>query len=237
MDNIPYVVIVITVAYVVRGIAGFGSALIAVPLLALTQPITVVVPLVVLLDYLCSATQGVKNRQAIQWRELIPLLPFTFVGVGSALYLFRHLDSTSLGQALGVFIVIFAVYQLLPLRDMNGSRLFAAPAGILGGMVGTLFGTGGPFYVIYFTLRNLDKSAFRATFATNFLIDGSIRLAGYAAAGFFFGEILDLLIITIPVAFVGLFLGGRIHTNLPQTAFKRLVSVLLLGSGTALLMQ
>jgi uncharacterized membrane protein YfcA len=237
LDTLPYVAVVIAIAYVVRGIAGFGSALIAVPLLALTQPITVVVPLVVLLDYLCSATQGIKNRQHIQWQELLPLLPFTFTGVISALYLFRHLDAASLAQALGIFIVIYAVYQLLPLKHLNGSRLLAAPAGVLGGMVGTLFGTGGPFYVIYFTLRNLDKGAFRATFATNFLIDGSIRLVGYATAGFFLGDTLDLLAIAIPTALLGLYLGGQIHTNLPQVLFTRLVSVLLLGSGTALLVK
>ena len=44
-------------------------------------------------------------------------------------------------------------------------------------LVGTLFGTGGPFYVIYLNLRGLDRSVFRATFAMNFLIDGGVRLA------------------------------------------------------------
>ena len=64
---------VLFIAYLVRGIAGFGSGLIAVPLLALLFPIQAVVPVVVLLDYLGSASQGLSNRRLIAWREQLPL--------------------------------------------------------------------------------------------------------------------------------------------------------------------
>ena len=53
--------LVLFLAYFVRGTAGFGSGLIAVPLLSFVAPVTAVVPLVVSLDYLGSASQGIKN--------------------------------------------------------------------------------------------------------------------------------------------------------------------------------
>jgi hypothetical protein len=46
----------------VRGIACVGSGLIAIRLLALSFPLTLVVPLVVLLDFVGSAGQGVRTR-------------------------------------------------------------------------------------------------------------------------------------------------------------------------------
>ena len=46
---------VILVAYLVRGICGFGSGLIAIPVLSLMFPLKVAVPLVVMLDYLASS--------------------------------------------------------------------------------------------------------------------------------------------------------------------------------------
>ena len=61
--------IVLYVAYVVRGIAGFGSGLISVPLLALFFPL----PVIVLLDYVGSASQGLRNWKLIAWREQLPL--------------------------------------------------------------------------------------------------------------------------------------------------------------------
>ena len=63
-----YAAVVLFVAYMVRGVAGFGSGLISVPLLALRFPVTVVVPLVVFLDFIGSASQGLSNWKRIAWR-------------------------------------------------------------------------------------------------------------------------------------------------------------------------
>lgn len=228
---------ILFVAYIVRGIAGFGSGLISVPLLAFWFPLQTVVPIIVLLDYVGSASQGLKNRRLIAWREQLPLIPFALVGIGIGLTLLQQLASATLAQALGVFIMVYAVYQLLPLPNLRGSRLFAVPGGVLGGLVGTVFGTGGPFYIIYLTLRGLDKSVLRATFAVNFLIDGGIRLGGYAAFGFFDRTALIYIACALPIVAVALFIGGRVHANIPPRTFARLISALLLASGIALLFK
>lgn len=221
----------------VRGIAGFGSGLIAVPLLAFMFPIQVVVPIVVLFDYLGSASQGIRNRELIAWRDEIPLIPFTLVGVALGLTLLKSLESDTLKLALGGFVIAYGVYQLLPLPVLRGSRLFAVPCGFLGGVIGTIFGTGGPFYVIYFGLRALEKSAFRATFAANFLIDGAIRLAAFASFGFFHGEVLLAVLAGLPVVGAGLWLGGRVHSTMSTAAYARMISALLLSSGVVLLVK
>ena len=74
--------LVMLLAYWVPGMAGFGSGLIAVPLLTLVWPITLVVPVVVALDYLGSAGQGVRNVRRVAWREQLALVPFMIMGVG-----------------------------------------------------------------------------------------------------------------------------------------------------------
>ncbi len=230
--------VILILAYTVRGITGFGSGLIAIPLLALMMPLPLVVPMVVLLDYLASASHGIKNRGVIQWREILPLLPFTLSGVITALYLFNTIETRLLVKALAVFIILFALYNLLsPSPPHKGSRLWAIAAGGLGGLIGTLFGTGGPFYVIYLQLRKLEKTPFRATLASIFLLDGGTRLVGYTASGFFNRETLLLLLAALPVMAFSLYLGGHIHTNLSQKTFQKAISILLLGSGTALLIK
>ena len=226
---------VLFVAYLVRGVAGFGSGLVAIPLLAIEHPLALVVPLVVLLDWLGSAAQGVGNREAIAWRELLPLLPFTLAGVGLALYAFRSVDPAGLDRAFGLFILVFAVYQLLPLPALAGSRLWAAPAGLLGGLVGTLFGTGGPFYMIYLTVRGLDKRALRASFAAFFLADGAVRLAGFLLVGLLDADALGTLVLWLPAAALGLFVGGRVHVGIRPVTFRYFISLLLVFSGYRLL--
>jgi len=223
-------------AYLVRGIAGFGSGLIAIPLLALMLPLTIVVPLVGLLDYLASLGHGVKHRQAIHWREILPLLPFTFAGVLTALYLFKTVDALLLKRILGGFILLYALYSIFGLTPHGkGSRRWALPAGGLGGLIGTLFGTGGPFYVIYLHLRGLSPLSFRATAATIFLIDGSSRIIGYTASGLYRSDTLLLFAAALPVMVIGMYIGGHIHTNLSPRTFQRAIALLLVGSGLALL--
>lgn len=232
-----YAAVVIFLAYMVRGIAGFGSGLIAVPLLVFTFPVQIVVPLVVFLDYIGSASQGIKNHRQIAWKEQLPLIPFTLIGVGIGIMLLSSLSSAVLAQALGGFIIAYAIYALLPLPEVKGSRLFVAPCGFLGGFVGTIFGTGGPFYVIYFGLRHLEKSIQRATFALNFLVDGAIRLVAYASVGFFAKDVLLALAGGLPVAAAALWIGGRIHTEMSHQSYVKMISILLLGSGMVLLFK
>ena len=90
-----------------------------------------------------------------------------------------QVPTSLLARLLGGFVIAYAIYQMLPLPELRGSRVAASYCGLLGGLVGTLFGTGGPFYVIYLNLRGLDRAVFRATFAMNFLIDGGVYPGTY----------------------------------------------------------
>lgn len=229
---------VLVAAYVVRGITGFGSALVAVPLLALLLPLHAVVPVISLLDYMASLSHGIRHRRDVRWRELVPLLPATLAGVLTALYLFQTVDAEALRRALGVFVVLYAFYALLaPERSGRGSRWWALPGGGFGGLIGTLFGTGGPFYVIYLGLRGLGKHHFRGTIAIIFLIDGGLRLIGYTASGFYDRDTLLLVAAALPVMAAALYAGGHIHTRISPAAFKRAIAVLLVGSGLALVFR
>jgi len=231
-------VVILLVAFFVRGIVGFGSGLIAIPLMALYLPVTLVVPMLAILDYVASASHGVKHRSNIQWKIIFPFLPFMLLGVALALYLFSTLDGDVLRKLLGVFILLYAIYILSGISPHGrSSSLWAIPTGSAGGLISTLFGTGGPLYVIYLHLRGLDKQAFRATIAVLFFADGSSRLLGYIATGFISIEALYLTLLAIPIIAVAMYAGGHIHTNLSQKTFNKLLSTLLLCSGLALLLK
>lgn len=237
VETAVYSGLIVLLAYWVRGMAGFGSGLVAVPLLTLMWPVTIVVPIVVALDYLGSASQGVKNVERVAWQEQLVLIPFMVVGVAAGLWLLAAVPTGRLAKILGGFVIAYAIYQMLPLPELRGSRVAATHCGFLGGLVGTLFGTGGPFYVIYLNLRGLDRTVFRATFAMNFLIDGGVRLAAFVGAGLFTRQTLGYLLAAVPIAGAGLYVGGRIQTGLSQRTFHLVIRVLLLASGLALLLK
>ena len=232
-----YFAVVLFAACFVRGLAGFGSGLIAVPLLTFVAPLPLVVPLVVLLDYLGSASQGLRNVAHVAWREQLVLVPFMLVGVPVGLHLLTALPREILARSLGAFVILYAVYQLLPLPPLRGSRAFATVCGFFGGLVAPCSARGGPFYVVYFSLLALDRTTFRATFAVNFLIDGGVRLIAYLATGLLGWTTLPLLAIGLPFAAAGLYVGGRIQTGFTQATFVRVVGALLVVSGIVLLLK
>jgi uncharacterized membrane protein YfcA len=232
-----YAAVVVLLAYIVRGLAGFGSGLIAVPLLSMIAPVTAVVPVATSLDYLGSVGQSVRNARHVAWREQLLLIPFSLIGVVIGILFLRNAPTAVLSRALGAFVLVYAIYQLLPLPPLPSSRLAAIACGILGGIVGTLFGTGGPFYAIYFNLRGLDKSAFRTTFSANFLIDGGMRLVAYAFAGLLGRDTGWWITAGLPFMIAGFLIGSRLHVGITQRGFVRIVSVLLLASGTTLLLR
>ena len=238
-ETTVYSAAVVFVAYLVRGVAGFGSGLVAVPLLTLFSPITAVVPVVVSLDYIGSASQSVRNLDDIAWREQVVLLPFMLIGILGGLYLFTVVPTRVLSKTLGGLVITLGICQLLPLslRLARGSRITATYCGLLGGLLGTLFGTGGPFYAIYLHSRALERTTFRATFALNFLIDGGVRLIAYAFMGLLTRETLLHIAAALPIAAAGLFAGGRIQNRLSQRTFVRIIAMLVLGGGIALLLR
>ena len=71
----------------------------------------------------------------------------------------------------------------------------------------------------------------------NFLIDGVIRLAAYATFGFFQDGVLLAAIGALPAVALGLWIGGHIHTELSQKTYLKVISVILLISGTGLIVK
>lgn len=231
-------VTILAFAYLVRGVAGFGSGLIAVPLLSLMFPISQVVPVIILLDYLASLSHGFSNRSEIRWKEILPLIPFSITGMVIALFFMSRSDTLILTKALGVFIVLFALFTLSGYKPKTGAaRGWGVLAGFSGGLIGTLFGTGGPFYVTYFKARGLQKTAFRTTLAVAFLMDGAGRLTGYASTGYFDLRFFTLIAVLLPIMVIFLYIGGHIHTKLTHEQFERAISVLLIGSGIMLIVK
>ena len=228
---------IILIAYLVRGICGFGSGLIAIPILSLMIPLKVAVPLVVMLDYLASAGQGASLRQSIQWREIGRLIIPALIGVSAGLLVFHKVDAELLTRFLGGFVLLYALYSLWGPEMPKVSGWWALPAAFSGGAIGTLFGTGGPFYVTYLKARQLDKTVFRATFASIFLLDGAARVTGYLGTSVIDIQLLLLLAMSLPVMILGMYLGGKIHTSLSAEIFTRSISILLLASGASLMLR
>ncbi len=230
---------IVVLAYFIRGIAGFGSGLIAVPLLALFLPLTFVVPLILLLDFTASLVMGGLDLQRVQWREVGMLIPFSLIGVMVGTQLLVNLPLTPLLLILAAFIFVFAVRSLLNLKgEKPVSAWWAIPTSFTGGTVGGLFGTGEPPYVIYLNHRIQDKTLLRATFSALFFIEGAVRIVTFFIAGLLMAQTVWWnALFALPLMLGALWVGGHVHTGLTQAHMTRLIGVLLLLASVSLTLK
>ena len=204
------------------------------PLLAFMFPLSFIVPVLGLLSYSGTIMQSIQLRKQVAWRDMLPLLPFSLLAIFIAIWLLINVDANNLVIALGVFIFLYSIYSLLPLPVYAGGRRWAILAGSCGGMVGALFGTGGPFYVAYLKMRQLEKGPFRATIAMIFLVDGGARIVGYTLSGLYTVQTLWLTLVLLPVLFLGMYVGHHLHIHIDQKRFNQVISVILMLSALML---
>lgn len=237
--EIGYAVAVLGLAYFIRGISGFGSGLVAVPLLALVFPLSLVVPFILLLDFTASLVLGGVNFRQVRWDEVKPLMPFGMLGVVLGTTLLVSLPRQPLLIGLGLFILVFALRSLLDLHgDKPASRWWALPASLTGGTVGGMFGTGGPPYVIYLSHRLKDKGELRATFSGVFFLEGLFRIGSFVAAGLLGkAEVWQSYALGLPVALAALYGGSHVHTGLNRAQMTRVIGVLLLLSSLSVFVK
>ena len=238
--DLAYALAVLLLAYFVRGISGFGSGLIAVPLLALRFPLQEVVPFMLIADFGASALVGGLTFRQVDWTEIRRLMPATVVGVVIGTHLLVSLPPSLLLTILSGFVLAFALRALL-LRQQGftpASPRWAYPAALSGGAVSGLFGTGGPPYVIYLSHRIADKGGLRATLSALFFLEGLLRIVTFLVAGLLWGwEVWRNALFAAPLIIAALYGGSHIHARLSNQQMQQGVSLLLLVSGASLLVK
>ncbi|MFZ5555842.1 MAG: sulfite exporter TauE/SafE family protein [Pseudomonadota bacterium] len=237
LPEFGYALAVVLAAYFVLGVTGFGSAIIAVPLLAHLLPLTKVVPLVVLLDVTATLYMGVRARRQVAGRELAWLMPFAVVGMVIGVTLLVKVPSNQLLLALGVVVIGNGLYSVWGGRPGGVcGRIWALPTGLIAGTVTALFGTGGPLYAIYMARRLADPLQLRATMAMVVMINVLIRLVSYALAGLLLDTRLLLTALALwPAMWLGLRLGNRTHLGMTPAQMRRSFGAVLVLSGVSLL--
>lgn len=233
---------VVYAAFFVRGMSGFGTSLVAMPLLVFVLPIRTAVPLMGLLVFVLFVFLTIRDRRDVLWREIRLLLIPTLAGVAAGLVLFSRLDSTLLLRCLGVVTVAYAVYALavhyFGLPPARCSERWALPAGFAGSFVDTMFGGGGgTIVVVYMHLRGVGKVQFRATVAMLWFFEMIARIGGYAASGYYTQPVLVLAALLLPVMWLGTWSGERVHHRVSPETFSKLLAVMILASGIALLLK
>ena len=235
---IGFAAAVVLTAYVIFGISGFGSTLIAAPLLAHVYPLKFVIPMIVLLDCVGAISMGVRLRADVNKAELKPLLPFLAAGLLIGAFLLLRVPATLLLGGLGVVVVLYgALYASGRQPKFRVPPWTVAPVGLFAGMTSSMFGVGGPIYVMYLTARGSTPQNIRATVPVIFIFTTIARIAIFASAGLITLPVLYSAAALLPLMILGMWLGHHLHLNMTREQLVRIIGVLLVASGGSLVVR
>lgn len=231
--------LIVILSFTIRGLTGFGSGLLMVPLMALFLDIKLIVPIGMMLAIL-SGFFLLFTFQTKKWVRkdlLLMVVSGAIVGTLLGVYILASYNSQILKKLLGIFISGYSLKMLFERENkVNEVRNYIGViAGFFSGILGGMFGTGGPPIVIYLKRINLNKQEFRSTLIFYFLITNSWQLANYFYAGLVSKDILKFTIYLIPAFIIGSLLGTLLHIKLNQFLFNKIVATVLLITGICLI--
>jgi uncharacterized membrane protein YfcA len=221
---------------VTTGLAGFALALVVSGIwLHIITPIQTAT-LIVGYNLLTQGYAIWKLRHALSWRNVWPFIVGGAIGVPIGTILLIYIDPMYLRTGLGGLLVAYSIYSLV--RPAFTPVQSGVPAdvgiGFLNGLLGGLTGLTGIIVTVWCQLRGWPKDVQRAVFQPVNLAAIVMSAVSLSFAGAVTAETVKLYVLGLPVLLAGMWTGLKLYGKLNDAAFRKVLLLLLLVSGLAL---
>lgn len=229
--------IVAVLAGVIRGITGFGGAMVMAPPFALLLGPLVAVPVVLLLEGIAATPMLVQLRHQVRWKVIGPIIAAAYVTIPIGTWILVSAEPLAMRRAIAAVVIVFSLAMLVGWRYAGAQRL-ATGLG-LGAVSGAMLGAttlGGPPVILYL-LAGPDPIETTRANLTYYL--GALCLAGLALL--WLNGVLGLPEVLLAVLFtpgyyLGMVAGIRLFARFNDTRFRQftLTFMLLVAIGILL---
>jgi hypothetical protein len=242
--------VVILLASVIHGIAGFGFAQVSMGLMPLFRSPSSASIVFTVTAVVSNGRVWWSVRDAFDWRRWIVPVAGLVVGMPLGIYVFSRFDRTQMRVAIGAVLVLAvavvgATQQLdvvtdwIEAREYRPGNLVGATAGLFAGVFGGAVAVPGPPMIVYGAFMSASgfwtgeemKAVFTAFFGTLMLY----RLGGLTYTGAVTGPLVLEALVAIPMVFVGAWIGVYVFDHIPERTFQWIVLALLTANAFVLL--
>lgn len=226
-------------ASLIKGITGFGFALISLPILMLWHPAKTLIPILMMCNLVASFI-------IILQKKSMPLVDSNarhLIGYGAAttllgVALLTNISEEKLSIFIGIFFIILSLISLLkPDEDelRPRKRWTFKVVGILCGLLTGSISVSGPPLALFLHSQKFRNDEFREIFAWFSVITAVIAMAGYAFAGLLTLKVWEFTLLFLPILFAGTYVGKRLNARMPHRLFSKLSIILCLIASILLL--
>jgi uncharacterized protein len=222
---------------VTTGLAGFALALVVSGIwLHIITPIQTAT-LIVGYNLLTQSYAIWKLRHALSWRNVWPFIVGGAIGVPIGTILLTYIDPMYLRTGLGGLLVAYSIYSLVrpAFKPVQAGVPADVGIGFLNGLLGGLTGLTGIIVTVWCQLRGWPKDVQRTVFQPVNLAAIVMSAVSLSFAGAVTAETVKLYVLGLPVLLAGMWTGLKLYGKLDDAAFRKVLLLLLLVSGLALI--
>jgi uncharacterized membrane protein YfcA len=221
----------------VSGLAGFGTALMALGIWLYVVTPDVAVQLVLICSIVAQTWTLPSIWKSIDFKLVTPFLIGGLAGVPIGTALVAYADPHLFKLTVGILLLIFPAalfFQRQPMALSVGGKVADTGIGFTGGVLGGLAGLSGPIPILWASVRGWGKDERRGLFQT---FNWTILTAAFvvqAGSGLVTRETMWLALLVLPATIGGAWLGARTYHALSDGDFRNVVLGLLFISGVTL---
>lgn len=226
-----YIAVAALLAGLVKGTSGFGSSLVALPLLTFVFDTQTVVIMMLTFNVVLNFLLHFEHRSfSLTHLKSVSVLTifgvvFTLIGI----YLLSNLDGEVLKYIAFVLIVFAILNKVFSFHiNIKDTPFLQAIAGVFSGLGNGIASIDGPPVVFYLTSIKADKKQFKSTLASYFMVLAIVSVVGLIVTNQYSREIMFDLTYVGVFASIGTILGMVISSKLDQKRFDRYIVVLLI---------
>ncbi|MBO4884748.1 MAG: sulfite exporter TauE/SafE family protein [Clostridia bacterium] len=224
-------------AFYLKGLCGFANTLVFNSIMNFGDSAVNISPVELLLGFPTNIIMAWRGRRKLRAKLFVPPSVMTLLGSAAGAFLLRNIDASFAKIFFGALVVSLGVEMLLRERGVKkskGSPVAFAIVGVLSGVLSGLFGVGA-LLAAYMSRTTDSSDEFKANMCAVFFVGDAFRLILYAALGIITPAVLRQTLILSPFMLVGLFLGIKSCGLIDERRVRRLVVILLIISGAALI--
>ncbi len=223
-------------AYTIQAVTGFAGNIFAMPVGVATVGMSTSVATLNICGFLACGLIAITGIRNVAWREFGKIISVMIVFMLLGIWLDTVVPLDILLKIYGVVVLCVGLGNLLSKKEheLPGWALWIVLA--LAGLIQGMFVSGGAFLVIYVLQKIKDKDAFRVTLSLVWTVLNFIYAFIAFGQGNMTSDVVDLVVVCIPLLIAATFLGSFIEKRISQKVFLKVTYIMLVGVGAILIL-
>lgn len=220
-------------AGMVQAVTGFGSGIVNMLFFAKLMPLNIAPSVSEAISIPLSFAIFYTYRKYVKTDKVI--LPAILYSLGSsyAINMVKGMDLNNLKIFFGLFLMFIGVFNLFLAEriKIKGTFMSTAFCSLVSGVMGGMFGIGGPIMVIYYLAITETKEEYLGTINCLFTITSIYRVFFRIINGLFTAQLLPYIAIGLVGIMLGKNIGAKFVDKIDGKKLKRYIYIFLVFAG------